>query len=170
MNFRDFNKSVQIRIILKFITVITNTAVLPFIVLFFANEIGSVKVTILTIVIGVVTLFGGILGGQLADLKGRKLTILIGESMTAVGFILLLLGQLFNEYMIILSLVAFILTNFFTAMALPSYSALILDETTKENRKSVYIYSMWTSYLGFAIGSSLGGFYLRNIKFYCSHS
>lgn len=164
MNFRDFNKSVQIRIILKFITVITNTAVLPFIVLFFANEIGSVKVTILTIVIGVVTLFGGILGGQLADLKGRKLTILIGESMTAVGFILLLLGQLFNEYMIILSLVAFILTNFFTAMALPSYSALILDETTKENRKSVYIYSMWTSYLGFAIGSSLGGLLFAEYK------
>lgn len=112
MNFRDFNRSVQIRIILKFVTVITNTAVLPFIVLYFANEIGSVKITILAIGIGVITLFGGLLGGQLADLKGRKLTIVIGESMTAVGFMLLLLGQILNEYMILLSVVAFILTNF----------------------------------------------------------
>ncbi|MER2171425.1 MAG: MFS transporter [Psychrobacillus psychrodurans] len=164
MNFRDFNKSVQIRIILKFFTVITTTAVLPFIVLYFANLMGSVKVTILTIAIGVVTLFGGILGGQIADLRGRKLTIVIGESMTAVGFILLLFGQILNEYIIILSVVAFILTNFFTAMALPGYSALILDETSKENRKSVYIYSMWTSYLGFAIGSSLGGLLFAEYK------
>ncbi|WP_339213855.1 MFS transporter [Solibacillus sp. FSL W8-0372] len=164
MNFRDFNRSVQIRIILKFVTVITNTAVLPFIVLYFANEIGSVKITILAIGIGVITLFGGLLGGQLADLKGRKLTIVIGESMTAVGFMLLLLGQILNEYMILLSVVAFILTNFFTAMALPGYSALILDETTRENRKSVYIYSMWTSYLGFAIGSSIGGLLFAGYK------
>lgn len=49
-------------------------------------------------------------------------------------------------------------------MALPGYSALILDETTKENRKSVYIYSMWTSYLGFAIGSSLGGILFAKYK------
>ena len=164
MNFREFNRSVQIRIILKFVTVITNTAVLPFIVLYFANEIGSVKVTILTIGIGVITLFGGLLGGQLADLKGRKLTIVIGESMTAVGIILLLLGQILNEYMILLSVVAFVLTNFFTAMALPGYSALILDETTRENLKSVYIYSMWTAYLGFAIGSSLGGLLFAEYK------
>ncbi|WP_339171570.1 MFS transporter [Solibacillus sp. FSL R5-0691] len=164
MNFRDFNRSVQIRIILKFFTVITTTAVLPFIVLYFANIMGSVKVTILTIGIGLVTLFGGIIGGQITDLRGRKLSIIIGESMTAIGFILLLLGQIFTEYIIFLSIVAFSLTNFFTAMALPGYSALILDETTKENRKSVYIYSMWTSYLGFAIGSSLGGILFAKYK------
>lgn len=124
MNFKDFNRSVQIRIVLKFMTVITNTAVLPFIVLFFANEIGSVKVTILTIGIGIVALLGGMLGGRFADLKGRKLTILIGELVTALGFILLLLGQLVNEYMIMLSVIAFILTNFFTSMALPAYRRL----------------------------------------------
>ena len=54
MKFRDFSRPVQIRIILRFISVITNTAVMPFIILFFANEIGSVKVTILTLIIGAI--------------------------------------------------------------------------------------------------------------------
>lgn len=76
MNFRDFNRSVQIRIILKFFTVITTTAVLPFIVLYFANIMGSVKVTILTIGIGLVTLFGGIIGGQITDLRGGNYQLL----------------------------------------------------------------------------------------------
>lgn len=58
----------------------------------------------------------------------------------------------------------FYVHNGFTAMALPGYSALILDETTRENRKSVYIYSMWTSYLGFAIGSSIGGLLFAGYK------
>lgn len=164
MHFKDFNRSVQIRIVLKFITIITNTAVLPFIVLFFANEIGSVKVTILTLGIGIVALVGGMLGGRYADLKGRKWTILIGEVMTTVGFTLLLIGQFVSTYMMMLSIVAFVVTNFFTSLALPAYSAMILDETTAENRKSVYVYSMWTSYLGFAIGSVVGGLLFAEYK------
>ena len=81
MKFRDFSRPVQIRIILRFISVITNTAVMPFIVLFFANEIGSVKVTILTLIIGVIGLFGSVIGGRITDKKGCKPVILIGESL-----------------------------------------------------------------------------------------
>ena len=164
MDFKDFSKTVQIRIVLKFFTVVTNTAVLPFIVLFFANEIGAVKVTFLTLLIGAVTFVGSAIGGRLADLKGRKFTILLGEMGATIGFILLCFGQVYSEYMILLSIVAFFITNFFTAIVLPGYSAIILDETTVENRKFVYIYSMWTSYLGFAIGSTIGGLLFASHK------
>ena len=164
MKFRDFSRPVQIRIILRFISVITNTAVMPFIVLFFANEIGSVKVTILTLIIGVIGLFGSVIGGRITDKKGRKPVILIGESFTTLGFILLIVGQYSTQYMVPLSLIAFTITNFFVGFSLPAYSAFILDETTKETRKVVYVFTMWTGYLGFAIGSVIGGLLFADYK------
>ena len=164
LHFRDFSRPVQIRIILRFITVITNSAVMPFIVLFFAKEIGSVKVTLLTLLIGGGGIVGSIVGGRLADFKGRKITILIGESGALIGFILLLIGQFSIEYMVVFSLIAFTLTYFFTEFSMPAYSAFILDETTKETRKVVYIYTMWTGYIGFAIGSVLGGLLFADYK------
>lgn len=164
MQFKDFSKPIQIRIMLRFISVITNTAVMPFIVLFFANKIGSIKVTLLTLLMGGVGVVGNIVGGRLTDSTGRKITILIGESFTAVGFIFLIIGQYTQQYMISLSIIAFMMTNFFVGMSLPAYSAFILDETTKETRKVVYVFMMWTGYLGFAIGSVLGGLLFADYK------
>ena len=164
MKFRDFSRPVQIRIILRFISVITNTAVMPFIVLFFANEIGSVKVTVLTLIIGAIGLFGSVIGGRITDKRGRKPVILVGESFITLGFILLIFGQYFTQSMIPLSVIAFTLTNFFVGFSLPAYSAFILDETTKETRKVVYVYTMWTGYLGFAIGSVIGGLLFADYK------
>lgn len=164
MKFSDFSRPVKIRIILGFISVITNTAVMPFIVLFFANEIGSLKVTFLALIIGVIGLVGSVIGGRITDTKGRKPVILIGESFTALGFILLILGQYSTQYMIPLSFIAFTITNFFIGFSMPAYSAFILDETTKETRKVVYVFTMWTFYLGFAIGSVLGGLLFADYK------
>ncbi len=164
MVFRDFSRPVQIRIILRFISIITNSAVMPFIVLFFAKEIGSVKVTLLTLLIGALGIVGSIVGGRLTDFKGRKITILIGESSTLIGFILLIIGQFSIQYMVQFSLIAFMLTYFFTEFSMPAYSALILDETTKETRKVVFVFMMWTGYIGFAIGSVLGGLLFADYK------
>ena len=164
MQFSQFSRPVQIRIILRFITVITNTAVMPFIVLFFANEIGSVKVTLLALLIGGIGIIGSIVGGRIADFKGRKITILIGESVALIGFIMLIIGQYSDQYMIHFSLIGFTLTYFFTEFSMPAYSAFILDETTKETRKVVYVFTMWTGYIGFAIGSVIGGLLFADYK------
>jgi MFS transporter, DHA1 family, multidrug resistance protein B len=164
MQFKDFSKPLQIRIMLRFISVITNSAVMPFIVLFFANEIGSVKVTLLTLLMGGVGVVGTIVGGSLTDSVGRKIPILIGESFTAVGIIFLIIGQYTPEYMISLSIIAFMMTNFFAGFSLPAYSAFILDETTKETRKVIYVFMMWTGYLGLAIGSVIGGLLFADYK------
>ena len=92
---------------------------MPFIVLFFANEIGSVKVTILTLIIGGIGVFGSVIGGRITDTKGRKPVILIGESITTLGFILLIFGQYSTQFMIPLSIIAFTITNFFIGFSLP---------------------------------------------------
>lgn len=155
--FKNFSQPIKIRIALRFLTTFSNTAVMPFVVLFFVEQIGSTLTTILTVFIGVAGIAGGLLGGKLADTYGRKKFILIGELLTAIGFLIVTLSNIGGNIFIVGSVLGFLIIYFFSSLSQPAYSAFIIDETNEENRKSVYSFMMWTAYLAFALGSATGG-------------
>lgn len=164
MEVKNFSRAIKIRIALRFLTTFSNTTVMPFVVLFFVNQIGAVKTTMLIVIIGVMGVAGGLLGGKLADSYGRKKFILIGEILTAIGFFIIAISNITEDFLIIGSMIGFLLIYFFSSLAQPAYGAFILDETNEQNRKSVYSYMMWSAYLAIALGSTVGGLLFATYK------
>ena len=158
MDIRSFSSAIKLRIALRFLTNFSNTMVMPYVVVFFVEQVGAKTATWMTLCIGISGIIGYLIGGKMSDQYGRKKFILIGEFLTGVGFIVVAIGNMPVGSKPYLSFIGFIIIYLFSSVASPAYSGLVIDETTKENRKKVYTVLMWTAYLSFALGSLSGGF------------
>ncbi|MGB3261862.1 MFS transporter [Paenisporosarcina sp.] len=158
MDIKSFSSAIKIRIALRFLTIFSNAMVMPYVVVFFVEQVGNKTATWMIICIGFSGIIGYLIGGKMADQYGRKKLILIGEFLTAVGFLIVAIGNMPVGSKPFVSFIGFIIIYLFTSVANPAYSAFIIDETTKENRKNVYTVLLWTAYLSIALGSLTGGF------------
>ena len=157
MNISSFSRAIWIRICLAFLTVMANSIVMPFIVVFFVGIVGASTASWMVIVIGIISMIGYIVGGKAADYYGRKKIILLGELFTGIGFLVVAFANMRENALAYVIFIGFIIVYLFSSMASPAYSALTIDESTTENRKAVYTVLMWSSYLAIAIGSMIGG-------------
>ena len=158
MDIKSFSPAIKLRIALRFLTIFSNTMVMPYVVIFFVKQVGTKTTTWMIICIGFAGIIGYLIGGKMADQYGRKKLILIGEFLTAVGFLIVAIGNMPVGSKPFVSFIGFIIIYLFSSVANPAYSAFIIDETTKENRKNVYTVLLWTAYLSIALGSLTGGF------------
>lgn len=157
MGVRLFSSAIKIRIVLRFLTNFSNTMVMPFVVVFFVEQVGIKTASWMIVCIGISSILGYLIGGEMADQYGRKKIILTGELLVGVGFIIVAVSNMPIGSKPLLSFIAFIIIYFFSSVASPAYSAFIIDETTDDNRKAVYTVLLWTAYLSFALGSLTGG-------------
>lgn len=157
MNLSSFSRTIWIRICLAFLTVLSNSIVMPFIVVFFVGLVGVSTASWMIIVIGIISVIGYIVGGKAADYYGRKKIILLGEFFTGIGYFIVAFTIIRENILSNYVFMGFIIVYLFSSMMSPAYSALTIDESTTENRKAVYTVFMWSSYLAIAIGSMIGG-------------
>ncbi len=97
-----------------------------------------------------------ILGGYLADLKGRKFTLMLGSISGIFIYLSIALTFLFNLYT--LTIILFIFSSFAGSLVYPSASALIADVTGPESREGGYSIYRILSNVGWAIGPLMGSF------------
>ncbi|MFD2212137.1 MFS transporter [Metabacillus endolithicus] len=157
--YSSFSNVIKLRIILLFISVFFNAMVMPYIVVYFVERVGINLASMMVFGVGLAGILGGLLGGRYGDKYGRKRLILIGEIGSGTGFLIACSTSFFNEFLSFIIFVSFLFIYFFSGLSNPAYSALIIDETTTENRKAVYVILLWVSNLAFALGSILGGFF-----------
>jgi DHA1 family multidrug resistance protein B-like MFS transporter len=97
-----------------------------------------------------------ILGGYLADLKGRKFTLMLGSVSGIFIYLSIALAFLFNIYA--LTIILFIFSSFAGSLVYPSATALISDVTDPESREGGYSIYRILSNIGWAIGPLMGSF------------
>ncbi len=95
-----------------------------------------------------------ILGGYLADLKGRKFTLYLG-SISGI-FIYFGIAMAFLIHLYTFTVVLFVLSSFSGSMVYPSASALIADYTNSQNREKGYAFYRILSNIGWAVGPLMG--------------
>ncbi|MEK5523113.1 MFS transporter [Heyndrickxia sp. FSL W8-0423] len=154
----SFNQTIRVRLLLKFFTVITQTMVMPYTVVYFSEKIGPSLTTTMIFIIGIISILGYLIGGRTTDRIGRKKVIIISEIITGIGFVVVSFFDSLKHFHSIPILLSFSFIYFFESTANPAYSALIIDASNESNRKIIYTYFMWISSVAFAIGSLLGGF------------
>ncbi|MGF9976873.1 MFS transporter [Viridibacillus arvi] len=161
MQFLMFNQTIRVRMLLKFLSVFAHTMVLPYTVIYFSGKVGLSLTTTLILIIAIISIIGYAIGGKATDRIGRKKVIIISEVMTAIGFVTISYSNSLDQFQVIPIFIAFSLIYFFESAANPAYGALIIDVSTEDNRKLIYTYFMWISYLAFAVGSLVGAYFFE---------
>lgn len=162
MTWRNYPQNIKVRLITSFFNRAVSSAVMPFMALFFSQEMSKVWAGIFLICTVFISFFVSLIGGYISDRFPRK-RVLVSTSFLSALMFLLMTMSLFPKGKIIWlfasAYVAYIITS---SLGRPAMNAIIIDSTTPENRKEVYAVDYWLINLSMAIGAALGGLLYMN--------
>lgn len=166
MTFLTFNKTIQIRLLLQFLTTLATMTVLPYIIIYFSKTVGTFITGFMFIFVLTASMVGSLTGGYAADHIGRKKVIVLSEAIVSIGFacVALVNSSLFT--MPYITFFLFMAIYFFSGAAEPAYQALLIDVSSPDNRHSIYTYSYWLRNLAISIGGIIGAFLFFNYHFF----
>jgi MFS family permease len=164
MGWKDYPQNIKVRLITSFFNRAVSSAVMPFMALFFAQQMSKVwagTFLILTVVIGFVV---NLIGGYISDRFPRKKVLLTTSWLNAFMFMLMTISLFPESKLIWLFASAYIGFVITSSLGRPAMHAIIIDSTTPENRKEVYALDYWMINLSMAIGAALGGLLYVNYQ------
>ncbi|WP_083249006.1 MFS transporter [Bacillus solimangrovi] len=166
MGFLKFNSTIQLRLILLFITTMATMSVTPYLVIYFSTQVGTLITGFMFLGVMIATVVGSFLGGYVSDKIGRKKVIVLAETIVFIGFICAAVvnSPWFNLPYV--TFLLFVLIHLSTGAAEPVYQALIIDISDANDRKLIYTYSYWLRNLAAAIGAMAGAFLFYEYHFY----
>lgn len=133
--------------------------VFPIITLILTKKIGmsDADAGLWVSIFGLMFMLASVIGGKLADVFGRKIIIVIFDSLAAICYLAcVFVGISMNMIYLIM------LAGMFMGMGDPAHNALIADLTTPENRDGAYSLSYLGFNVGFAIAPMVGGLLFEN--------
>lgn len=165
MRFRDFHRTIKIRIFESFLSRFIGGMIFPFMAIYLAKYFG-VTVTGMLLLINVLVGIGiTFIGGYYADQFGRKKIILFAETLRFLAFFAMML---FNSPWLHSPTVTFLMmtvNSICWGLAGPATQAMLIDVSTPEQRKLMYSITYWANNLSIAIGGALGGFLFEKYLF-----
>ncbi|GAB0167795.1 MFS transporter [Lysinibacillus sp. CTST325] len=165
MKLRDIHPNIKLRLVMQFLGGLISMAVIPFLAIYFTQNIGATKTGIILIIIVISGVIGGVIGGHVSDKIGRKKIMIYTEIGLLLSYLFIALcnSPWFNLPYI--SAAFFIITMFCGGMFQPAAQAMMIDVTNSESRKLVFTISYWLGNLSTAIGGIMGAFLFKNYLF-----
>lgn len=157
MKWKDYPRNIKVRLITSFFNRGVSSAVMPFMALFFAQEIGKVAAGLFLIGTVFVGFFVNLIGGYISDRFPRKKVLIMTSSLSALFFFFMTASLVPAENWIWLFAAAYVAYIVTSSLGRPAMRAIIIDSTTPENRKAVYAIDYWLINLSLAVGAALGG-------------
>lgn len=157
MKWKDYPRNIKVRLITSFFNRGVSSAVMPFMALFFAQEIGKVAAGLFLIGTVIVGFFVNLIGGYISDRFPRKKVLIMTSSLSALFFFFMTASLVPAENWIWLFAAAYVAYIVTSSLGRPAMRAIIIDSTTPENRKAVYAIDYWLINLSLAVGAALGG-------------
>lgn len=157
MRWKDYPQNIRVRLVTSFFNRAVASAVMPFMALFFAQELGKVWAGLFLVFTVVVSFFINLIGGYISDRFPRKRVLIVTSSLSAFLFLFMTVSLTPAKniiWLFAISYLAFVITS---SLGRPAMHAIIIDSTTPENRKAVYAIDYWLVNLSMAIGAALGG-------------
>ncbi len=130
------------------------------VVYFIGLNLNMFQISLLIAVWPLFSLISDIPTGAIADLYGRKFSVLLGLLLSFIGFLIL---YFYSNYYIILGVMAFI--GIATSLISGAYDAWITDLINKKNKKLLHSYfakSMSLASMGLVISGLVGAYFVKN--------
>ncbi|MFC6592949.1 MDR family MFS transporter [Deinococcus lacus] len=148
--------NIKIRIINSFLTRMVGGAIFPFMAVYFAHHLGAGLAGLLLMSLVAVQFVAGLCGGGLADVWGRRRTLLAGEGLKLLAFAALLLANLWTPLPWV-TFGALVVINVAGGLINPAAEAMLVDVSTPETRTFMYAVNYWAVNASLLIGTLLGG-------------
>lgn len=165
MRFKDLHPNIQIRVVTSFLTRFVSTMIFPFMAIYFSNKLGQAISGVLLIFNIFTSIIVSFYGGYLADVLGRKKLMVISQIIQVFAFLIMALANSvwfdspwLTFWMMFIHSISIGLLN-------PAAEAMLIDVSTKENRKYMYSINYWAVNLSIGLGSLLGGFLFEEYLF-----
>ena len=136
MKWRDYPQNVKVRLFTSFFIRVLSSAVIPFMALFFAQEMSKLWAGVFLVMTVIVGFLSNLVGGYVSDRFHRKKILIISSLISACMLVLMTVSLLPEKSIMVLFVVAFILFTISSSMEYPAMEALI-DSTTPKNRKAI---------------------------------
>ena len=162
MEIRSLPQNIKVRLGTSFLNRIATSSVMPFMALYFSNEMNKVWAGFFLIFTVLITFTANLLGGFLSDRFKRKKILLRTSTTSASMFFIMTLALIPTNDMVWLFAIAYVGYMFSSSLGRPSMSAIIMDSTTKDTRKSIYAIEYWLVNLSMAMGAAMGGLLYSN--------
>ncbi|TQS18857.1 MFS transporter [Microbispora hainanensis] len=150
--------NLRIRIAVGFLQRLLDSMVMSFMAIYLAFEYGVAVAGVLVVTVMVLGVVGTLAGGHMSDSRGRRRTLLLGETGVCLTFALMAVADSPSWHSPAIVYCGYLVNKFAASFAMPANDAMILDVTTPESRKLVYTINYWSINLALAVGALLGGF------------
>jgi DHA1 family multidrug resistance protein B-like MFS transporter len=157
MAWKDYPQNIKVRLITSFFNRAVASAVMPFMALFFAQEMSKVWAGLFLVFTVIVGFIVNLIGGYISDRFPRKRVLVLTSSLSSLLFLFMTISLIPKNNMIWLFAIAYVAFVVTSSLGRPAMHAIIIDSTTPDNRKAVYAIDYWLVNLSMAIGAALGG-------------
>ncbi|GLX08365.1 MFS transporter [Microbispora sp. NBRC 16548] len=158
MNLAALHPNLRVRIAVGFLQRLLDSMVMSFMAIYLAFEYGVAVAGVLVVTVMVLGVVGTLAGGHMSDARGRRRTLLLGETGVCLTFALMAVADSSAWHSPAIVYCGYLVNKFAASFAMPANDAMILDVTTPESRKLVYTINYWSINLALAFGALLGGF------------
>jgi len=161
----DFHPNIRIRVFSAFLTRLVTQMIFPFMGIYLADHFGRHLAGVLLTITVVISLVSSLYGGYISDRIGRKKVMVASEVIQFTAYLVIALtnSPLFTSAWI--TYLMMILQSIGSGLMLPASEAMLIDVSTKENRKFLYSINYWSVNLSTAIGAIVGGLFFKSYLF-----
>ena len=165
MGFRQFHRTIKIRIIESFLSSAIGGMIFPFMAIYLSSHFGVKTAGLLLLINVFIGIAINFFGGYFSDSFGRKKLIVFAESLRFLAFLTMMIC---NSPWFTAPLITFLMmtvNSICWGLAGPANQAMLIDVSRPEERKSMYTIMYWANNLSIAFGGAIGGFMFREYLF-----
>lgn len=160
--FKELHFNVKIRLIEQFASSLAGNMIFPFIIIYFSQVYGPAITGVIFVLNTVISFLVGLLGGYYADRYGRQKILVISEVVRCFSLIIMAYSFFIDANLVVF--ISNILVSASTGFSRPAGDAMLVDASTKENRKFIYTIDYMMFNASLLIGGLAGGFLFANHK------
>jgi DHA1 family multidrug resistance protein B-like MFS transporter len=154
----ELHRNVKIRLMVVVLNMGGQSLIIPFMAIYLAKYYGAALAGILFFI----TVFGSIVsslcGGYYADRFGRKNIIVFGSVVQLLSALILSAGNFPGHVFPISAFLSMLLLNISAGIQFPALEAVVIDNTSDEERKKIYSIIYWLNNFALAVGTLFGAF------------
>ncbi|AGM99894.1 MFS transporter [Streptococcus iniae] len=157
--FFQLPKQIQLRELMRFITITLGSSIFPFMAMYYTTYFGTFMTGILMMITSLSGFLGTMYGGHLSDAIGRKKVVIIGSIGTIIGWFLTITANIPGHLIPWLTFLGILLVDISSCFYGPAYEAMLIDLTDSSNRRFVYTINYWLINIAVMFGAGIAGLF-----------